>query len=151
MTTASTQGRAAVAARPFASHRFAVGWTGAGDAPPLGFSHVLMPALPASAEKTETAVPSDIGFPPPGHLVLRRAFDGRRELQQWWQRVRRGQLRAPRTVTVQLLDADSDEAVMQWRFRGVRPVSLAWSPLDAMVPAVLTETLVLGFEEVDLL
>jgi phage tail-like protein len=151
MTTASTQGRAVLSARPFASHRFAVGWTGAGDAPPLGFSQVLMPALPASAEKTETTVPSDIGFPAPGHLVLRRAFDGRRELQQWWQRVRRGQLRAPRTVTVQLLDADSDEAVMQWRFRGVRPVSLAWSPLDAMVPAVLTETLVLGFEEVDLL
>ena len=151
MNPASTPGRAAVAARPFASHRFAVRWTGAGDAPPLGFSQVLLPALSAIAEKTDTALPGEIGFPPPGHLVLRRAFDGRRELQQWCQRVRRGQLRAPRTVTVQLLDADRDEAVMQWRFRGVRPVSLAWSPLDAMVPAVLTETLLLRFEEVDLL
>jgi hypothetical protein len=29
-------------------------------------------------------------------------------------------------------------------------VSLAWSALDAMVPALLTETLVLSFEQVDL-
>jgi phage tail-like protein len=141
---------AGAAAQPFGSHRFSVHWTGAGAAPPLGFSQVLMPALPAGAETAAGVAPSDIAFPPSGHLALRRAFDGRRELQQWWQRVQHGKLRTPRTVTVQLLAADEDEAVMRWRFRGARPVSLAWSALDAMVPAVLTETLVLSFERVEL-
>lgn len=143
--------RSALAAPPFGSHRFNVQWTGAGAAPPLGFSQVLMPALPASTEKAAVAAPSDIAFPPPGHLVLRRAFDGQRALQQWWQRVQQGKLRTPRTVTVQLLAADNDDATMQWRFMGARPVSLAWSALDAMVPALLTETLVLSFEQVELL
>jgi T4-like virus tail tube protein gp19 len=140
---------AAVEARPFGSQRFSVQWSGAGSAPPLGFSQVLLPALPIAAEMA--TVPSDVPFPPPGHLVLRRAFDGQRALQQWWQRVARGQLLTPRTVTVRLLAADSDEAVMRWRFRGARPVSLAWSALDAGVPALLTETLVLSFEHVELL
>ena len=102
----------------FGSHRFNVQWTGAGAAPPLGFSQVLMPALPASTEKATVAAPSDIAFPPPGHLVLRRAFDGERAMQQWWQRVQQGKLRTPRTVTVQLLAADNDDATMQWRFWG---------------------------------
>jgi phage tail-like protein len=148
MTAARSPEGAAFAARPFGSHRFSVQWTGAGDAPPLGFSQVLMPALPANAEKA--AMPGDIAFPPPGHLVLRRAFDGQRALQLWWQRVARGQLRTPRTVTVQLLAADNDEVVMRWRFRGARPVSLAWSALDAAAPALLIETLVVSFEQVDL-
>jgi T4-like virus tail tube protein gp19 len=150
MNAARAPSRAGVAAHPHASHRFTVHWTGFGDAPPLGFSQVLLPALPAAVDKPDAAVPSDISFPPPGHLALRRAFDGRRELQRWWQGVRRGQLRAPRTVTVQLLDAEHNQAVMQWRFRGARPVSLAWSPLDAMIPALLTETLVLSFEQAEL-
>jgi hypothetical protein len=64
--------------------------------------------------------------------------------------VQKGKLRTPRTVTVQLLATDHDEAVMQWRFLGARPVSLAWSALDAMAPALLTETLVLSFEQVEL-
>jgi phage tail-like protein len=141
---------APAAACPYGSHRFSVQWTGAGAAPPLGFSQVLLPALPVHAEQDGAALASDIAFPPPGHLVLRRAFDGQRGLQQWWQRVRQGRLRAPRTVTVQLLAAEHDQAVMCWRFRGARPVSLGWSALDAMVPALLTETLVLSFEQVDL-
>jgi phage tail-like protein len=151
MKATRSQDSAGAAAQPFGSHRFSVHWTGAGAAPPLGFSQVLMPALPAGAETATTGVaPSDIAFPPSGHLALRRAFDGRRELQQWWQRVQHGKLRTPRTVTVQLLAAEEDEAVMRWRFRGARPVSLAWSVLDAMVPALLTETLVLSFERVEL-
>ena len=150
MSTTRATARAAVTAVPFCSHRFNVQWTGAGAVPPLGFSQVLMPALPASADKASVAAPSDVVFPPPGHLVLRRAFDGQRALQQWWQGVPQGKLRAPRTVTVQLLAADNDDAVMQWRFLGARPVSLSWSPLDAQAPALLTETLVLSFEQVEL-
>jgi phage tail-like protein len=150
MSATRSLARAADTAQPFHSHRFSVQWTGAGTTPPLGFSQVLMPALPTTAETAAVATPSDIVFPPPGHLVLRRAFDGQRALQQWWQRVQQGKLRTPRTVTVQLLAANSDEAVMRWRFLGARPVSLAWSALDAMVPALLIETLVLSFEQVEL-
>jgi phage tail-like protein len=150
MNATRVTARALDTAQPLCSHRFSVQWTGAGSAPPLGFSQVLMPALPASAEKLAAAAVSDITFPPQGHLVLRRAFDGQRALQQWWQGVQKGKLRTPRTVTVQLLAADDDEAVMQWRFLGARPVSLAWSALDAMAPALLTETLVLSFEQAEL-
>lgn len=136
---------------PYGGNHFAVRWTGAGAAPPLGFLQVLLPPLPVAADKPATVSLRDTAFPPAGHLVLRRAFDGQLELQQWWQRVRSGRLRAPRTVTVQLLDAQHDEPVLQWRFRGARPVSLAWSPLDAMAPALLIETLLLSFEQADIL
>ena len=40
---------------------------------------------------------------------------------------------------------------MTWRFRNARPVSLAYSPLDALGTGVLMETIELAFDRVEML
>ena len=49
-----------------------------------------------------------------------------------------------------LLDDDLESVVWTWRFRNVRPVSLTYSPLRAMTPAVLVETVELAFDDVEI-
>ena len=39
---------------------------------------------------------------------------------------------------------------MSWRFRNVRPVTLSYSPLQAMDSSVLMETLELSFDAVEM-
>ena len=39
---------------------------------------------------------------------------------------------------------------MTWRFRNVKPVSLAYSPLDALDGTVLMETIELAFDDVEM-
>jgi len=49
-----------------------------------------------------------------------------------------------------LLDDDQRTVVWTWRFRNARPVSLTYSPLRAMEPAILMETLALAFDDVEI-
>ena len=49
-----------------------------------------------------------------------------------------------------LLDDDRRTVVWTWRFRNVRPASLTYSPLRAMQPAVLMETIELAFDDVEI-
>jgi hypothetical protein len=39
---------------------------------------------------------------------------------------------------------------MTWRLRNARPVSLAYSPLDALDGSVLMETIELAFDDVEM-
>ena len=39
---------------------------------------------------------------------------------------------------------------MRWRFRNVRPVSLHYSPLNAMGNALLIESIELAFDDVEI-
>ena len=61
-----------------------------------------------------------------------------------------GKAPARRVVKVKLLAADHATVVMSWRFRNVRPVSLSYSPLQAMDGSVLMETLELAFDAVEM-
>jgi phage tail-like protein len=81
-------------------------------------------------------------------LVLRRGATGALDLYAWWDQARQGHAPPRRVVKVKLLGDDHATVLMTWRFRNVRPVSLAYSPLDAMDGGVLMETIELAYDEV---
>ncbi len=83
-------------------------------------------------------------------LLLRRGATGALDLYQWWDQARQGKAPARRVVKVKLLAEDHATVVMSWRFRNVRPVSLSYSPLQAMDGGVLMETLELAFDAVEM-
>ncbi len=83
-------------------------------------------------------------------VVLRRGATGALDLYTWWDQARQGKAPARRVVKVKLLAADHATVVMSWRFRNVRPVSLSYSPLQAMDGGVLMESLELAFDAVEI-
>ena len=143
-TSASKSSKAAAAAlRPRASSNFLVDL---GVANPRaeggGFSDVVFPTF-----RADPAEPGDGTSP---YLVLRRAATGALDLHDWWQQARRGKASRGRVVKVMLLDDDQRTVVWTWRFRNARPVSLTYSPLRAMEPAILMETLALAFDDIEI-
>lgn len=80
-----------------------------------------------------------------GNLVLRRGFDSRRELWQWYRSASRGR-EDRRNGAISVLD-DSGEAVARIVFRGAWPCRWRLSPLDALEPAVLMEEIELVVAE----
>jgi len=127
-----------------------------------GFCEVVFPELLVARE-------SIIRKPEPGHavlppaqpagisaeparrsLLLRRGFSGSHDLYHWWDRTRRGHPPRQRTVTVELLDADRAQVLLRWKFFGTRPLALSYSPLRAMAPGVLMETIELAYERFEL-
>lgn len=113
----------------------------------MGFCEVILPELPVRRPAKTAATGSEAIVP---RLVLRRGFDGAKDLRDWWKDSRRRKTPQPWTVTVQLLAEDCATVVATWVFRGARPDSLAYSPLQASEPAVLIETVTLEFEDVEL-
>ena len=109
------------------------------------------------------AIPADAATPasPPGaavavaalanRLVLRRGATGALDLYDWWNQARRGQAPRRRVVKVKLLAEDHTTVLMTWRFRNVKPVSLAYSPLNALEGGVLMETIELTFDDVEMI
>lgn len=134
---------AQAARRPFGSFNFVVTLS-PGRRKPIGFSEVVFPALPACPQGEW---PADTPTPV---LLLRRGFDGTRDLYQWWDLARRSRRSRPRTVTIELLDEAMARTAACWTFTGCRPLRLGYSRLDANVSAVLMETLELSFEDVQL-
>jgi phage tail-like protein len=107
-----------------------------------GFSDVVFPTF-----RVDPADTSDGASP---HLLLSRAATGALDLHDWWQQARRGKASRGRVVKVMLLDDDQRTVVWTWRFRNARPVSLTYSPLRAMEPAILMETIALAFDDVEI-
>jgi phage tail-like protein len=133
--------------RPYLGTRFRVEIVAAdGRVRDLGCCEVILPELPVRRARRDPA--SEVAGC--DRLVLRRGFDGTTDLRRWWQEARRRKAAPARTVSVALLAEDGRTAVAGWVFSGARPVSLAYSPLQANVPAVLLETLVLEYEDVAL-
>lgn len=133
--------------RPYGSFNFRV-VLGESGRETLGFCEVVFPEFPvrAPAVRRKAAEARER----PTTLVLRRGFDGRPDLYDWWNEARRARKRPPaRTLTVELLN-EARRPVARWIFTGCRPVTLAYSPLDAQTSAVLTETLELSFEKMEL-
>jgi len=114
-----------------------------------GFSAVRFPTL---LTRPDVAVDAGIALDDEhsSHLVLRRGFTGTMDLHEWWLRERGPKRSRGRVVTVELLDETNSGVVVAWRFTGCRPVALHYSPLDALESAVLTETIVLAFDDVEM-
>jgi len=53
-------------------------------------------------------------------------------------------------MNVKLLAGDHATVVWTWRFRGVRPVSLSYSPLSGIDGGILMETIELAYDDVEM-
>ena len=128
--------------RPCAGANFLVSF-GAGDArrASAGFSEVVFP--------TFTLDPAGAAAPDPT-LLLKRGVTGQLDLYAWWNKARNGKAPQRRSVKVELLGEDHETVVLTWLFRNARPVSLAYSPLNALQGSVVIETLALAFERMEM-
>ncbi len=127
--------------RPCGGANFLVGF-GAGDAraASAGFSEVIFP--------TFTLEPGDPGAGQ--SLVLKRGVTGSLDLYAWWNKARRGKAPQRRSVKVELLGEDQTSVVLTWHFRNARPVSLSYSPLNALEGSIVIETLELAFDRMEM-
>lgn len=103
-------------------------------APEAGFCEVVFPPFRVDASDDER------------RLVLRRGVTGALDLYSWFDRARRDKGASRRTVTVELMTPDLSRPVVTWVFHGTRPLSLSYTPLNALEAAVLIESLELEFE-----
>ena len=71
------------------------------------------------------------------HLLLRRGFDTRRDLWEWFEKVSRGE-DDRRDLSIEVLDAEL-EPVVRILVHSARPCGWSLSPLDALEPALLHE------------
>jgi hypothetical protein len=107
-----------------------------------GFSEVIFPDF-AVTRPDDAATAS--------HLVLKRGFMGSLDLYEWWNQARHGGVRKEKTLHVRLLDDDHETIVATWRFDGVRPVRLSYSPLRATESGLVVETIEVAFERMEML
>lgn len=110
-----------------------------GDGSNIGFAEIEFPPFSVSPDPMA-----------PPLLRLRRAATGALDLYQWWDLTRREPKLALRSVTIDVLSPDMKVSQLCWRFIKARPVSLDYGRLDANAPMIVSETLVLAFERVEM-
>jgi phage tail-like protein len=131
--------------RPFSNANFLVDFgDGAAESVASGFSEVIFPDF--VLVETDEAVTA-----PPGHLILKRGFMGSPDLYEWWNKARHGRAPKMKLLNIRLLDDDHETVVATWRFRGVRPVRLSYSPLRATESGFVVETIEIAFERMEML
>src|SRR5882672_4444416 len=116
-----------------------------------GFAEVIFPSFRSASARTRRAAATKLPGEGARRLVLRRGASGALDLYLWWNQARIGKAPKRRTVTVRLLGEDHAQVVTTWRFSNVRPVSLSFTPLNAMEASVLMETIELEFDGVEML
>jgi len=134
--------------RPCTGANFLVSF-GSGDAraASAGFSEVVFPTFTLDPAE----LPAAAGAGAPGQtLILKRGVTGQLDLYAWWDKARRGKAPQRRTVKVELLGEDHETVVMTWLFRNARPLSLAYSPLNALEGGIVIETLALAFDHMEM-
>jgi phage tail-like protein len=133
---------------PCLNCNFRVDLGGSKSTEEVGFCEVIFPTFTINSHtelKRDLASTHDAS-----QLLLRRGVTGALDLYQWWDKARRGRAPKQRMVKVQLMSADHAAIVMTWLFRNARPVSLSYSPLNALQGEVQMETLALAFDSVEL-
>jgi len=116
-----------------------------------GFAEVVFAPFAAAPEAAHApSLAAAATAPVANRIVLRRGATGALDLYDWWRQARDGRAPRRRTVTVKLLADDHASVLVTWRFRNVKPVSLAYSPLDALDGTVLMETIELAFDDVEM-
>jgi len=111
-----------------------------------GFCEVVFPEFRIDSRE----LAQHNGTTAPRRLILRRGVTGSLDLYAWWDEARRGNAPRQRTVKVELLAADHSTVVLTWHFREARPVSLSYTPLNAMDGSVLIETIELEFDTMEM-
>lgn len=134
---------------PYRSFNFRVAIGGRARAAD-GFSEVHLPTLLIARDLGSAGTGGEIAGEASPHLTLSRGFAGALDLYGWWDQERRSQKPRGRVVSIELLDDSRSETVATWRFTGCRPVALEYSALDALRSAVLVETIVLSFDDVEM-
>jgi len=133
--------------RPLVNANFVVE-IGAGKG--SGFAEVVFGAFTAKPGAAPAPVATATAAPIADRVLLRRGATGALDLYAWWRQARDGRAPPRRTVTVRLLADDHATVLLTWRFRNAKPVSLAYSPLDALDGSVLMETIELAFDDVEI-
>jgi hypothetical protein len=134
------------AQKPFANSNFLVD-LGYGDPTNYnsGFCEVIFPEFRVDGAKDLTD-----DSPRSEFLILRRGATGSLDLYDWWNKARRGKAPKARTIKIALLAEDHSTVVFTWYFRQARPVSLAYSPLNAMQGTVLIESIEFAFDSMEM-
>jgi len=114
-----------------------------------GFAEVVFGAFTVAPPDAAQAA-AGAAVPHANRVVLRRGATGALDLYDWWRRARDGRAPPRRQLVVKLLAEDHATVVWTWRFRNVRPVSLAYSPLRGIDGGVLMETIELAFDDVEM-
>lgn len=140
--------------RPYRGANFLV-TIGDGDSRSLatGFAEVVFPPFVLDDERVADSGRTAADASPssaPQLLVLRRGLIGSLDLYTWWDEARRAKTPIRRPVTIELLADDQHTVVMTWRFHGAYPVSLDYSPLRAAEDGIVTETISLKFERIEM-
>ena len=144
--------------RPYANSNFLVDF-GEGDSRSVtaGFAEVIFPQFTFDQADRRPGEPTRLpGDHPPdaaagNRLVLKRGVIGALDLYAWWNNARHGKAPKQRTVRIELLGDDQRTVVLTWQFQNVRPVSLSYSPLRAIEGGIVTETLELAFDSMEML
>lgn len=137
--------------RPCAGGRFlvSIGDRDGHDAA-SGFAGVVFPPFEIARDHHSEHAPERLPSAAAPLLLLRRGVTGSLDLYEWWDEARREPSPPTRTVTVTLLADDHRTPVMTWRFVRACPVSLTYSPLNALEPSVVMEEVALAFERVEI-
>lgn len=149
---------AALRDRPRGNSNFLVELaTGSARPRELGFAEVIFPPFaiaPGRQATAPTPAPAAdavaVAVAASRHLFLKRGATGALDLYTWWDQARRGKAPRRRVATVKLLAEDHATVVLTWRFLEVRPVSLLYSPLQALDGGILMETIELSFDAVEM-
>lgn len=147
--------REAARVLPIGGHNFVVRLVqvgprgGAGREWDVEFDQVVLPTLRVDVERHPSIRPveADATAGRDDVIVLRRGHTGSTELYDWWSAERDSQQRGSREVHVVVLD-DVGRGVTRWSFTGCHLVALRYSPLDANLSSLLTETAEIAYETV---
>jgi hypothetical protein len=116
----------------------------------LGVARVEWGPFPVARGSEHTSVIGAGDVLPAHHVLVRRAVTAAStDLADWWRAERGPKRPAARTVTVELIEPVTSDALLSWTFRRCRAVQLAHSPLDAVTSSVLTESLLFEYAEVE--
>lgn len=142
--------------QPYPGMNFLVDIGDGTDGPDAGVQEVVFPEarLHVVEYRTGNAPENDVRkihtLSKYTNLTLRRGALGSLNWYNWWNEVRNGAQNTARSVTITLLSEDRSQIVLAWRFLRARPVNFQFSALNALAPEVLTESLELAFERIEM-
>ena len=143
--------------RPFAQFNFLVELgTGNSDGPEAGFqecSNIGMEVTVAeyrNGNEKENSVRKITGLNKSTDVTLKRGIVGSDNLYAWLNDIRNGDEGALRTVTVQLISEDHQQAVQTWKLLRARIIKYVAGPFNAKGTDVAMEELTLAYERMEM-
>lgn len=140
---------------PYGGFDFLVSFEGLDPGgPAAGFSRVTglnrsVAMIPYRAGNAKSRAPVLVpGLVTPPRVVLERGLVGDLALHEWLTTAASGRADR-RSLTIDLLGEDREQAVQRWRLRDAMPTELRTSPLDAQHSEVVVESLTLVAEDLD--